>query len=224
MLVNSIDPNNFENLVKELDFISSIPKNNKPCYITKTFIHKKAWFATARRRWKGEKGEHGIVHVNNILSSCDKYYRMCLSVNNNNDDHENKLRELLLKLKNTVIGFENLIETYNDQKSVSDDYKKCKERVESLYTEIGNYFDKKEKALIANKLKENEIKEEEIEGDEIREEENEYNEDIWFFNNEFMDDQKKALIMSLIISGDSPRKSTKFFTNENLAFVKYNRD
>src|SRR5665648_508659 len=96
-----------------LTFISNIKENDKPCYNTKTTINKNAWFVTIQRRWSGEKGENGITYVNNILDSCDKYYRMCL---NNVDSVSYDQNQLTTVLKDSIKGFDNLIGTYSDQK------------------------------------------------------------------------------------------------------------
>ena len=118
---------NIDNCINELDFISSIPKNHKPCFKTKTTLSKNGWFVTAKRRWNGEKGEQGVIYVNKILDDCEIYYRTCIlgSVGDNYDRDNNPILSMLLEtLKNSVVGFENLINTYEDQKGVSKDYEK----------------------------------------------------------------------------------------------------
>ena len=70
-------PLSIERCITELNFISSIKKGHKPLYNNKTTIEKSSWFVTLKRRWNGEKGENGIFHVNNVMSSCDLMYHMC---------------------------------------------------------------------------------------------------------------------------------------------------
>ena len=135
-----------------LDFISSIQQNNKPCYKTKTTISKQGWLVTIRRRWAGEKGEEGVLFINNLLCSCDIHYRMCLKNSEIGCDIDN----LCLSLKNSISGFSNLINTYSDQKSISDDYAKIKNKVISLCDQIRNYLDKKPKKIDETEKNKNE--------------------------------------------------------------------
>ena len=117
-----------------LDFISSIQPNDKPCYKTKTTISKQDWLIRIRRRWAGETGENGVLYVNKLLCSCDIQYRMCLK--NPKIEYDNA--KLYLSLKNSIPGFSNLINTYSDQKNVSENYDKIKNRVISLCNQIEN--------------------------------------------------------------------------------------
>ncbi len=127
--------------IENLEFISSIPENHKPYYNSKSTISTNSWFTTVRRRWGGEKGEEGIIHVNNLRDSCDHHYRMCLKSLNGPVSEKDYIIETMQKLRtaldNSVIGFDNLINTYRDQKEVSDDYKESKKKVIALSKEIG---------------------------------------------------------------------------------------
>lgn len=134
---------NIDNCISELDFISSIPKNHKPCYRSKTTVSTKGWFVTAKRRWNGEKGEYGVVYVNKVLDDCETYYRTCIlgSVGDNYDRDNNPILSRLLEtLRNSVVGFDNLIDTYDDQRSVSNDYQLIKDRVNDLIKKLNNYY------------------------------------------------------------------------------------
>lgn len=115
-------------LIEDLEFISNIPKNAKPCFASKSLIYTDEWFATIRRRLNGEKGEKGVLYVKTLLNSCDKHYRMC------------KLdgRKLLSALKVSLKGIQNLIYTYrqDSQLSVSEDYRECYIKVEKLIQQI----------------------------------------------------------------------------------------
>jgi len=121
----------FEICISVLDFISTVPKDHKPCYHSKTCIKKDAWFVTIKRRWNGEKGEYGIEYLKQLLNSCDLYFRMCL-----NQQTLDNLPKLLKSLKESVKGFDNLIETYDDQIGVKKSYQECKEAVINLANEI----------------------------------------------------------------------------------------
>lgn len=121
-----------KNCISVLDFICTIPKNHKPCYKTKTTIPKDSWFVTIKRRWNGEKGEYGVEYINEILNQCDLYYRFCLDNQSNIED----LTRLSKLLSQSLSGFDNLIETYNDQLIVEKSYKECKEMVKKLINDI----------------------------------------------------------------------------------------
>ena len=131
--------------IENLEFILSIPKNHKPYYNSKSTISKNSWFTTVRRRWGGEKGEYGIIHVNKVICSCDRHYRMCLKSLNGPVSEKDYITEtiqnLYTALYNSVVGFDRLINTYNDQKEVSDDYKESKKKVIALSKEIGQTLD-----------------------------------------------------------------------------------
>lgn len=118
-----------------LNFISTIPKDHKPCYKSRTFIHKDAWFVTIKRRWNGEKGEYGIEYLNRVLDNCDLYFRMCL-----NQQTIDNLSKLLKSLRESLKGFDNLIETYEDQAGVKKSYQECKRNVINLSGEIDLYL------------------------------------------------------------------------------------
>ena len=125
-----------EKTISVLNFIGNIPKNHKPCYNSLTTVDKNSWFVTWKRRWNGEKGEKGIKYILKVLDSCDLYYRMC--VNNWRCCNVELLQQLSQSLKDSVKGFDNLIETYSDQGNVKQDYIKCKETSIFLYTNINN--------------------------------------------------------------------------------------
>ena len=132
-----------DNCISELNFISTITKNHKPCFKTKTTLSKNGWFVTAKRRWNGEKGEYGVVRINNVLDNCEQYYRTCIlgSVGDNYERTNNPiLSRLLESLKKSIVGFENLILTYDDQKNVSNDYTLIRNRVNDLLKKLDNYY------------------------------------------------------------------------------------
>jgi hypothetical protein len=138
--------------ISVLNFISKIPKDHKPCYNSLTTISKNAWFTTVRRRLGGEKGEYGVVYVNKILDSCDHHYRMCLNKSEFKSEEEDTFSDLLDLdqdidlynlcdiLKQSIIGLDNLTDTYLDQPTVSNDYKKCKSKAKTLIGQIEEYL------------------------------------------------------------------------------------
>lgn len=123
-------------LLEELKFISCIPKNAKPCFVSKTLMFTDEWFVTFRRRLNGEKGERGTIYLRELLNSCDKHYRMCRL--------DGKL--LVEALNKSLSGIQNLIYTYDrdNQIKVSNDYKKCYNKASDLIKEIernsSNFF------------------------------------------------------------------------------------
>lgn len=124
--------------IKELEFVASIPPNHKPYYKSKTTIERGAWFATINRRWNHEKGEYGIIHIKEVLNSCDLHYQ---TYSNNGDiDDGDSLKNLSMALKKSVTGFDNLIKTYSDQPEVSNDYKTCRNNVIKIYGDIDDFL------------------------------------------------------------------------------------
>ena len=116
-----------------LKFIANLPENHKPCYNTLTSIDKNAWMVTFRRRWKREKGERGTEYIHKILDSCHNHYQDCL----NREMIDQHTIDLLLQcLNNSLSGFNNLIETYNDQDNIRVAYVECKVKVNKLIKDI----------------------------------------------------------------------------------------
>ena len=116
--------------IDELAFVSSIPPKAKPCFRDKSLIFSNEWFCTLRRRWKGEKGEDGCVYLNDILNSCDNFYRMC--------DNLDQLKEMKKLLDSSVVGIENVVKTYfqDSQNNVSKNYSKCSEKCKVISKNI----------------------------------------------------------------------------------------
>ncbi len=197
-----------DDCISELDFISSIPSKHKPCYKTKTTITKGGWFVTIRRRWNGEMGEYGIIHVNKVLGSCDLHYRMCLDklVADKNyqpdKNYKESMKKLSAALKKSIIGFNNLIETYNDQEQI--DYKTCKTKAVELSGKIDQYFERQK--LIVNRDNES--------GDyeDYYTEDGEY---IWGESVETDD----PMVLSLFVSKDNSSKKSRFFNTDNVTFI-----
>lgn len=188
--------------IEILEFIGSIPENHKPCYNTRTTIETNSWFTTVRRRWGGEKGEYGVVYVNNIIDSCDYYYNKALET-----VVETKNTEILRLLKGSLIksisGIDNLIKTYSDQNIVSEDYKAIKTRINEMILDLSHDI----KHVISCNYDQNH-------GwgylsDDISE------------SSSYETPEKKPLTtltsLSSIPSGDS---KTKFFTTENIILLK----
>jgi hypothetical protein len=110
-------------------FIAGIPKGAKPCFYDKSLIYINEWFPTLRRRWKGEKGEKGVMYVENLLESSIKLVS-CLDIN--------ALKNFKEILQSVSIGLKNLVYTYkvDDQISVSNSYSDLSEKVEKLIDSI----------------------------------------------------------------------------------------
>ena len=80
------------------------------------------------------------------------YYRMCLDINPDN------CKTISIALYNSIIGFDNLIETYNDQETVSKDYTKCKEKALSIYNNIIDKINNNNCQLVTVSMSKNSIK------------------------------------------------------------------
>ena len=110
-----------EDLLEDLEFISNIPPNAKPNFSDKTYTSTSEWFSTFKRRYKNEKGEYGVIYVENLIDKLE----------NVNSSSKILSRTLLEK---TVIGLNNIIYTYkkDGQKEVAENYEKSKKRIEKL--------------------------------------------------------------------------------------------
>ncbi len=117
------------NLYKDWDFIKSIPVNVKPCFQDKSLVYVNEWFVTIKRRWKGEKGELGVVYVDNLINLTENIYNK-LEKNKNLTE----LETLRNSLESSLVGLENLVITYkkDGQLSVSENYKDCITKVKNI--------------------------------------------------------------------------------------------
>ena len=198
-----------EDCISELEFISSVPKGHKPCYKTKTTVSAEGWFVTIRRRWNKEMGEYGIVHVNKVLSSCDLHYRMCIG-NLGSSGNLEGLKELSDALTKSISGFDNLIETYKDQKKVSDDYNICKKTVIDLSKTI-----KKCVAPVVEPVIKPVVQPTQHNYSSEEYDDGYYSDDVWNFDG-FGHTEKNPMVYSLMVS---TTKEKSFFTTDNLVFT-----
>tara|TARA_R110001599_G_scaffold244648_2_gene444674 strand:+ start:2341 stop:2712 length:372 start_codon:yes stop_codon:yes gene_type:complete len=109
----------------EWEFIASIPKNTKPCFNDKTLVQTGEWFVTFKRRYKGEKGERGILHVENLIRETEK--------------DPGPVKNLLPR---ALIGLQNLVSTYKSdgQIEVSQNYQRCIHKVETILKKKKSFF------------------------------------------------------------------------------------
>ncbi len=113
----------------EWKFIAGIPKGTKPCFYDKSLVSINEWFVTFKRRWKGEKGEKGVLYIENLVETTEKTI-VCLDLN--------ALRNLKEVLHSAIFGLNNLVYTYkvDEQNSVSESYCDLSKAVEKLITSI----------------------------------------------------------------------------------------
>ena len=118
----------FNGIIEDLVFISKIPAKAKPNFSDKSYTLSDEWFSTLKRRYKSEKGEKGVIYVEELLDKIENYWRTWIS-----DDQE-RVKSLLMLSQQ---GFRNLVATYTteDQRSVAEGYCKCWERVKKWLTE-----------------------------------------------------------------------------------------
>ena len=221
--------------IDNLDFISNIEPNHKPCFNTKTTIGSDSWFTTIRRRWSGEKGEKGVIHVNAILDSCDHHYRMCYNIRSgiesrdynirsgidlvgksNNNPNLDMMRDLSRALRNSIKGFDNLILTYKDQEKVAEIYTECKNRVIQLDRDIINYIN------MVNHMDTNHMDNTNTDTDtddtDTDDSNTEYTE--WGSFGSFHS-EKKSMLVSMLDSEDSSSDHRgSFFTTNNMILLK----
>ena len=114
-------------------FIANVPKGAKPCFYDKSLIYINEWFPTLRRRWKGEKGEKGVMYVENLLEMSIKVAE-CLDIN--------ALRNFKEILRLATMGLQNLVYTYkvDEQISVSNSYGDLFLKVEKLIEDIDQHI------------------------------------------------------------------------------------
>ena len=221
----------WEECISNLEFITSIPKGHKPCYNTQTTISKDSWFTTVRRRWGGEKGEYGIIHVNKVLGSCDHHYRMCLKKLGNltlddqlNTEYSNvtmTIQQLHTALTNPLEGFSNLILTYKDQKEIFNNYIECKNKVIFLIGLIDEYFI--EQRNRRNEEQRNRRNEEQYEQSDSSDEDYFGNYFSWGVTNDTFDIEKNPMVISLVVSMDSSKDKPSFFSTNNMVLLKAKR-
>lgn len=129
-----------KSVFEEWEFVKSIPINSKPCFYSKTFIGVNDWFVTLRRRWNGEKGEKGVVYLENLINTTMKI----LESENISTDELKKMKKLL---EESILGLNNLVCTYtiDNQKSVAEEYGKIIKNVKNIVTEIDLIISKRNK-------------------------------------------------------------------------------
>lgn len=118
---------------EEWKFIGTIPKGTKPCYYDKSLVYLNEWFVTWKRRWKGEKGEKGVIYIENLIENTRKSLEN-LDVNS--------LKSLKCSLQKALEGLTNLVYTYkmDDQESVSKSYSELIIKTEALVEEINKHL------------------------------------------------------------------------------------
>lgn len=127
----------FESIFTDWEFISKIPKDMKPCFSDKTLIGCNEWFSTFKRRYKGEKGERGVIYVKQLIDSTENYIKSADNIS------VKKLKDLI---ENSLEGMKNLVETYkkDQQDQVSKDYEELLEKVKIIIKNIikrkNNFF------------------------------------------------------------------------------------
>lgn len=112
-------------VIQDLEFISRIPKNSKPNFSDKTYISKDVWFSTFRRRLKYERGEKGVIYLNDLI---EKIKDILPNLDSNS------FSKIKIYLQKAQEGVKNLIETYqkDNQENVSSGYQKNMEEITHL--------------------------------------------------------------------------------------------
>lgn len=117
----------------EWQFVCDIKKGEKPCFNDKTFIEMNAWFVTWRRRYKGEKGEKGIIYLDNLIENTSAFIKK--------DEITNEfLKKLKDVLQNSILGINNLSYTYkiDNQEQVAKDYSNLIDKIEKIILYINS--------------------------------------------------------------------------------------
>lgn len=121
-----------KNLLIDWEFVKSIKKCEKPCFSDKTFVNMNEWFATWKRRRKGEIGENGVIYLNNLIKTTKDY---CESI-----DDSLILKQIKDILVESLLGINNLVYTYqiDSQENVAKEYSKCILNVKNIINMIEN--------------------------------------------------------------------------------------
>lgn len=131
----------------EWDFIASLNKNEKPCFNDRTKININEWFVTWRRRYKGEKGEKGIIYVKNLIAITREYIEKI--------EDMDEINLLMNVLERSLIGLNNVIYTYeiDNQIPVAEEYTKFNEMIKQLLKNCQEKMAKKNhKKFFCNKI------------------------------------------------------------------------
>lgn len=120
-----------QEILNDLDFISTIPKNAKPNFSDKTYTSTNEWFSTIKRRYKYERGEKGVIYISSLV---ENIIQMCKTLD------ENSLKNLREKLIEAIIGLNNIVYTYkiDEQPEVAKNYELSIEKINKLITQIEN--------------------------------------------------------------------------------------
>lgn len=121
-------------ILEDLEFLKIIPKGYKPNFSDKTLTSTNEWFSTIKRRYKSEKGEKGVIYIENLLDNIES---MCKNLDTSS------LKDLKEKLIPAMLGLNNLIYTYkiDEQMYVSEGYVNCRKRIEYIVENIKpNFF------------------------------------------------------------------------------------
>ena len=123
-------------MFKDWEFISNIPPNVKPCFYDKSYINANEWFITFKRRYKGEKGEKGVIYITKLIENTTEY---------KNSIDVKSLIKLKETLEKSLKGLNNLVDTYKSdcQEEISKSYKECFNKVEILIEKISEKLSSK---------------------------------------------------------------------------------
>lgn len=115
-----------KDILDNLEFISNVPPNAKPNFSDKSYTFTTEWFSTLKRRYKNEKGEKGLISMENLISEIEENYKSL--------DHK-RLKDAL---ENSLRGLTNIIHTYKleNQKEVYQNYEAYKKRIENIISEL----------------------------------------------------------------------------------------
>lgn len=99
-------PDNISKLIVDMDFIAAAKVQCKPCFKTRTYVHKDSWIGAGYRLFYGETALECTRFIENL---CLKVANI-LVVNTGNDYHNILIDKILL----FRLGIMNLLETYKD--------------------------------------------------------------------------------------------------------------
>ncbi len=122
MSTRDIIPPTLSDLLVNLSYIASIPRQKKACFNNLSYVDATSWVGAYKRHSLGEGRKKMLIKINQIIDQAiediDKY------------EGTQYLSLLVSNLSNTEVGINNLIATYQDDPNVIMQLQVCKTKIE----------------------------------------------------------------------------------------------
>ena len=108
--------NNIIHIINVCNFIATISVNQKPCFSKQKIIDNNSTIGTLSRKWWYQENRNtNIVYLNTLVSDINGLLI-------NDDLNYENLKHLKHSIDSAINGLNNLINTYNDDKEISNKY------------------------------------------------------------------------------------------------------